>query len=161
MAAITPCLWFEGDVADEAATFYASVIPKSSVDEVVRSPVDTPSGSAGNVLLVRVTINGTPFIALNGRSGHPFTMAISFQIHCADQAECDRLWEDLIAGGGEHSQCGWLTDRFGVAWQVIPQGMEEFLSGPDERGSARAFEAMMGMTRLDLDRIRRAYEGLD
>ncbi len=158
MAKITPSLWFDGQ-AEEAAVFYASVFPDSRVDMVSRSPGDNPSTKAGEVLLVSFTLAGQPFTGINGGPQFPFTEAISFVIDCADQAEVDRYWEALVEGGGEHSQCGWLKDRFGVSWQVVPREMGDYLGGPDPAGAARAMEAMLRMTRLDVAALREAYGG--
>jgi predicted 3-demethylubiquinone-9 3-methyltransferase (glyoxalase superfamily) len=156
---ITPCLWFDGS-AEEAAAFYASVFADSEVVNVTRSPADNPSTRAGDVLMVWFTISGQPFMGLNGGPQFPFSEAISFQIDCADQAESDRYWDALVEGGGEHGQCGWLKDRFGVSWQVVPRQMGDYLAGPDPEGCRRAMEAMLGMQRLDLEALRRAYEGV-
>jgi predicted 3-demethylubiquinone-9 3-methyltransferase (glyoxalase superfamily) len=158
MAKITPNLWFDGQ-AEEAALFYTSLFPDSRVDMVSRSPGDNPSTKAGEVLLVSFTLAGQPFTGINGGPQFPFTEAVSFQIDCADQAEADRYWEALIEDGGEHGQCGWLKDRFGVSWQVVPREMGDYLGGPDPAGAARAMEAMLRMTRLDVAALREAYEG--
>jgi predicted 3-demethylubiquinone-9 3-methyltransferase (glyoxalase superfamily) len=158
MPMITPCLWFDGR-AEEAATFYTTVFADSEITSVTRAPGDNPSTSAGAVLLVSFTISGQAFTGLNGGPQFPFTEAISFVIDCADQAETDRYWEALLAGGGEPSQCGWLKDRFGVSWQVVPRQLGDYVGGPDPDGSARAMAAMLQMQKLDLDGLRRAYEG--
>jgi predicted 3-demethylubiquinone-9 3-methyltransferase (glyoxalase superfamily) len=158
MARITPNLWFDGQ-AEEAARFYASLFPDSHVDSVSRSPADNPSTKAGEVLLVSFTLAGQPFTGINGGPQFPFTEAISFAIDCEDQAEVDRLWDALVEGGGEHGQCGWLKDRFGVSWQVVPREMGAYLGGPDPAGAARAMEAMLAMQKLDVAKIREAYEG--
>jgi predicted 3-demethylubiquinone-9 3-methyltransferase (glyoxalase superfamily) len=155
---IIPCLWFDGR-AEEAAAFYASVFPDSEVVRVTRSPADNPSTKAGEVLLVSFTISGQPFTALNGGPQFPFSEAVSFEIDCADQAEVDRYWEVLVEGGGEHGPCGWLKDRFGLSWQVVPRRMSDYLEGPDADGNRRAMEAMLAMGKLDIDGLRRAYEG--
>jgi predicted 3-demethylubiquinone-9 3-methyltransferase (glyoxalase superfamily) len=156
---ITPCLWFNG-TAEEAATFYASLFPDSAITAVHRAAADNPSTAAGAVLTVEFTIGGQPFLGLNGGPDFTFSEAVSFSIDCADQAEVDRYWDALIEGGGEHSVCGWLKDRFGLSWQVVPKQLGEFLSGPDRDGAARAMEAMMQMTKLDVARLREAYEGV-
>jgi len=158
MPTITPCLWFDGQ-AEEAATFYASVFPEGRVVAVTRSPADNPSTRAGEVLMVSFTISGQPFTLLNGGPQFPFTEAISFAIDCADQAEVDHYWAALVEGGGEHGQCGWLKDRFGVSWQVVPRQMGDYLAGPDAEGNRRAMEAMLRMQRLDIEALRQAYEG--
>ena len=157
MSKITPCLWFDGQ-AEEAAAFYTSLFPDSRVDNVSRSPADNPSTSAGEVLLVFFTLSGQQFIGVNGGPQFPFTEAVSFQIDCEDQAEVDRYWDALVEGGGEHSMCGWLKDRFGLSWQVVPREMGELLGGPDPEGAARAMQAMLQMQKLDVAKLREAYE---
>jgi predicted 3-demethylubiquinone-9 3-methyltransferase (glyoxalase superfamily) len=159
MSKIAPCLWFDGK-AEEAARFYTSLFPDSRIDSINRSPADNPSTPAGAVLTVDFTLAGQKFIGLNGGPEFPFTEAISFTIDCEDQAEVDRYWEKLIDGGGESSQCGWLRDRFGVSWQVIPRALPEFLGGDDRDGAARAMEAMLQMTKIDVAKLRDAYEGV-
>lgn len=156
-ARLTPCLWYDGR-AEEAANLYVSIFPDSRIDEIVRSPSDNPSVSEGEVLLVRLSLFGQPFIALNGGPQFSFTEAISFQIDCADQEETDRYWEQLVVGGGRHDQCGWLKDRFGVSWQVIPREMHRYIGGPDPDGARRAMQAMLAMTKLDVAAMRAAYE---
>jgi predicted 3-demethylubiquinone-9 3-methyltransferase (glyoxalase superfamily) len=125
----------------------------------MRSPADNPSTGAGEVLLVTFTIAGQPFTALNGGPRFAFTEAVSFEVDCADQAEVDHYWEALVQGGGEHAPCGWLKDRFGVSWQVVPRQLGDYLSGPDAAGNRRAMEALLAMSKLDIETIRRAYEG--
>ena len=158
MSQITPCLWFDHD-AEEAAEFYVSLFPDSRIDSVSRAPGDNPSTKAGDVLFVSFTLSGRPFIALNGGPQFPLTEAVSFQIDCEDQAEVDRYWESLAEGGGEHGQCGWLKDRFGLSWQIVPREMGAYLGGPDPAGAARAMEAMLRMQKLDVAKLREAYEG--
>ena len=126
---------------------------------VSRAPADNPSTAEGAVLLVQFTLDGRPFTALNGGPRFPFTEAVSLQVDCADQAEVDRYWEALVEGGGEHSMCGWLKDRFGVSWQVVPREMGEILGGPDPAGAARAMAAMLQMQKLDVAALRAAYHG--
>jgi predicted 3-demethylubiquinone-9 3-methyltransferase (glyoxalase superfamily) len=156
---ITPCLWFNG-TAEEAAQFYLSLFPDSRIDKIHRSAADNPSGSAGDVLTVDFSLAGQPFIGLNGGPEFQFNEAVSFSIDCADQAEVDRYWDALVQGGGEHSVCGWLKDRFGVSWQVIPRQLQEMLDGPDREGAARAMKAMLEMTKIDIQKLREAYEGV-
>jgi predicted 3-demethylubiquinone-9 3-methyltransferase (glyoxalase superfamily) len=158
MPTITPNLWFDGR-AEEAAAFYASILPDSRIDEISRSPADNPSTKAGEVLLVTFTLAGQRFVGINGGPQFPFTEAVSFQIDCEDQAEVDRYWEALVEGGGEHGQCGWLKDRFGLSWQVVPREMAAYLGGQDAAGAARAMEAMLRMQKLDVAKLREAYEG--
>jgi predicted 3-demethylubiquinone-9 3-methyltransferase (glyoxalase superfamily) len=159
MSKISPCLWFDGQ-AEEAARFYTSILPDSRIEKVQRAPADTPSGPAGSVLTVEFTLAGQQFIGLNGGPDFAFNEAISFNIDCADQAEVDRLWDALVEGGGEHSVCGWLKDRYGVSWQVIPRQLPELLGGPDAEGAARAMKAMLEMTKIDVAKLREAYEGV-
>jgi predicted 3-demethylubiquinone-9 3-methyltransferase (glyoxalase superfamily) len=159
MDKITTCLWFDGK-AEEAAEFYTSIIPDSRIDKVNLSPADNPSTPAGAVLTVDFTLGGRSFIALNGGPEFSFTEAVSLSIDCEDQAEVDRYWDALVAGGGSHSVCGWLKDRFGLSWQVVPKQLPAFLAGPDRDGAARAMEAMLQMTKLDVEKLREAYEGV-
>jgi len=158
MSKITPCLWFDGN-AEEAANFYVSLLPGSHVETVMRSPADNPSTPAGAVLVVDFTLAGQRFTALNGGPDFAFTEAVSFVIDCEDQAEVDRLWDALIAGGGSPSQCGWLKDRYGLSWQIIPRQLGEILGSPDAEGSRRAMEAMLKMTKIDVAELRRAFAG--
>ena len=159
MSKIAPCLWFDGN-AEEAATLYTSLFPDSRIDKVNRAPADNPSTPAGAVLTVDFTLGDSKFIALNGGPEFRFSEAISFSIECEDQAEVDRYWDGLIEGGGEPSECGWLKDRFGVSWQVIPRQLDAFLSGSDPEGAKRAMEAMLQMSKLDVAKLREAYEGV-
>ena len=158
MPKITPNLWFDGR-AEEAAAFYTSIFPDSRIDAISRSPSDNPSTKAGDVLLVAFTVAGQPFVGINGGPQFPFTEAVSFQVDCADQAEVDGYWDALVAGGGEPGRCGWLKDRFGLSWQVVPREMGAYLGGPDAAGAARAMEAMLRMEKLDVAKLREAYKG--
>ena len=160
MAKITPCLWFDGQ-AEEAAQFYETLLPDSHVDNVWRSPADTPSGPAGMVLLVDFTLAGQQFQGLNGGPDFKFNEAISFVIECEDQAEVDRLWEALTAGGGEPSMCGWLKDRFGVSWQIVPRRLNELMSDPDPDRARRATEAMLKMRKIEVAEIERAADAVE
>ena len=134
MPSLTPNLWFDGN-AEEAANFYASVFPDGRVVNVNRAPADTPSGPKGYVVTVDWTILGQPFTGINGGPDFTFNESISFAIDCADQAEVDRYWDALTADGGEPGPCGWLKDRFGLSWQVVPKRLGELLSGPDAGGA--------------------------
>jgi len=158
MSKITPCLWFDGN-AEEAATFYVSLLPGSRVDNVRRSPADNPSTPAGAVLLVDFTLAGRSFTGVNGGPQFPFTEAISFVLDCEDQAEVDRLWTALTEGGGSPGQCGWLKDRYGLSWQIVPRQLGELLSDPDRERSGRAMEAMLRMTKFDIAALRQAFDG--
>ena len=157
MSRVTPCLWFNG-TAEEAARFYAGLIPDSRVDRVNASPVDTPSGPANSVLTVEFTLRGQPFLGLNGGPHFKFNEAVSFVLDCADQAEVDRYWANL-GEGGQHSRCGWLKDRYGLSWQIVPREALDMFRDPDGARAAGAMTAMMHMAKLDLAEIRCAFEG--
>jgi predicted 3-demethylubiquinone-9 3-methyltransferase (glyoxalase superfamily) len=156
MAGITPCFWFDGQ-AEEAASLYASIFPDSHVDRINEAASDTPSGAKGTVLTVEFTLRGQPFVGLNGGPDFKFNEAISFVVDCADQAEVDRYWDALAAGGGEHGPCGWLKDRFGVSWQIVPRRLNELIQGSDPAGAQRAMEAMLSMSKIDVAELERAY----
>ena len=158
MSKISPCLWFDGE-AEEAAKFYVSLLPDSRIEKVQRNSVDSRAGKAGSVLVVEFTLAGQRFMALNGGKAFDFTHAISFKIDCADQAEVDRLWDALAANGGSVERCGWLKDRFGVSWQIVPTALVQYLGGPDRAGAQRAMQAMMQMIKLDIAGLKSAYEG--
>ena len=157
MKKVVPCLWFNGD-AEAAAEFYVSLLPDSRIDRVLTSPADTPSGPAGMVLTVEFTLAGAPYMGLNGGPQFPFTEAVSFQIYCEDQAEVDRLWAALADGGTEVA-CGWIKDRWGLSWQIVPTRLIEFLNDTDRKRAQRAQEAMMKMVKIDLAEIERAANG--
>ena len=129
MQKVTPCLWFDGQ-AEQAARYYVSLLPDSRIDRVVRSPADTPSGPAGMVLAVEFTLAGNKFSGLNGGPQFPFTEAVSFTIACDNQAEVDRLWAAL-AHDGVSGHCGWLKDRWGLSWQIVPTRLYELLTDAD------------------------------
>jgi predicted 3-demethylubiquinone-9 3-methyltransferase (glyoxalase superfamily) len=158
MPKLTPNLWFDTN-AEEAATFYVSLFPNSRITSVNRSPADFPSGKAGDVVTVDWELDGKPFTGINGGTDFQFNESISFLIDCADQAEVDRYWDALTADGGEASMCGWLKDRFGVSWQVVPRQLGELIGGSDPAGARRAMETMLGQQKIDVDEIERAYRG--
>ena len=157
MSKISPCLWFATE-AEEAATFYVSLIPDSRIKHVQRSPMDNPSGKAGSVLVVNFELAGQTYMALNGNKPNSFTQAVSFKVDCDDQAEVDRLW-DALCEGGTPVQCGWLTDRFGVSWQIVPKAMMRLLGDPDPARAKRAMAAMMTMVKLDVAALEKAAAG--
>lgn len=152
------CLWFNGR-AREAANFYTSIFPDSSMEDNWLSPTDTPHYEQGEEIVVNFKIFGRPFIGLNGGPQFPHSEAVSFQIPCRNQEEIDKFWAALTADGGEESQCGWLKDKFGVSWQVSSPEMNDYLAGPDAEGAKRATEAMLEMTKIDLATMRNAYFG--
>jgi predicted 3-demethylubiquinone-9 3-methyltransferase (glyoxalase superfamily) len=154
MTSITPCLWFDG-TAEEAARFYTSLLPDSHVDAVHRAPGDYPAGKAGGVLMVEFTLMGQPFSGLNGGPQFKFNEAISFQIPVESQAEVDRLTNALSAVP-EAEQCGWLKDRYGVSWQIVPRQLMRLIGGADQARAKRAFVAMMDMKRIDIAALERA-----
>ena len=158
MSAITPCLWFDGQ-AEEAARLWTSIFPDSRIDRVNQSASDTPSGPKGTVLTVEFTLRGQPFVALNGGPDFHFNEAISFVIDCKDQAEVDHYWDALTAGGGEPGPCGWLKDRFGVSWQVVPRRLNELIQSADAAAAERAMQAMLSMSKIDVAELERASAG--
>ena len=149
------CLWFDGN-AEEAAEFYCALLPDSHVDRVWRSPADTPSGPAGMVLTVDFTLLGARVQGLNGGADFTFSEAISFVVECDDQAEVDRLWGALTANGGEPGPCGWLKDRFGLSWQIVPRELNDLVNDPDPARARRAMEAMLEMGKIEIEQIRLA-----
>ncbi|TDC83704.1 VOC family protein [Actinomadura sp. 7K507] len=154
---LTTCLWFDGR-AEEAANHYVSIFKDSRLGGVMRTTA-AHDGAAGAVLTVEFEINGQKFLGLNGGPRFTFNESVSFMIHCADQDEVDHYWYRLLEGGGEESQCGWLKDKFGVSWQVIPAGMYELVGDPDPEKAERATRAMFSMRKLDIAELRRAHAG--
>jgi predicted 3-demethylubiquinone-9 3-methyltransferase (glyoxalase superfamily) len=154
---ITPCLWFDGN-AVEAARFYASLLPDSRVDAVHAAPGDYPSGKAGGVLTVEFTLMGRAFVGLNGGPHFRFNEAVSFQIPVDTQGEVDRL-SGALSAVPEAEQCGWVRDRFGLSWQIIPRQLLRMLADPDPPRAKRVFEAMMTMKRINIAALEAAYRG--
>ncbi|MFD0748941.1 VOC family protein [Mucilaginibacter calamicampi] len=150
MQKITPFLWFDNN-AEEAMNFYVSVFKDASISNVHKM--------GDKVLTASFTINGQEFMVLNGGPLFKFNESVSFFVNCANQAEVDYLWEKLTADGGQESQCGWLKDKFGLSWQIVPQMLGSTLWGPDKEGSQRAMQAMMQMGKLDVARLQAAYNG--
>lgn len=151
---VRTCLWFDHE-AEEAANFYVSLFPSSRILDVARYGEAGP-GKPGSVLMVTFQLAGVEYLALNGGPVFKFTEAISISVDCADQAEVDRLWEQL-GEGGSYSRCGWLKDRYGLSWQIAPSRIVELINGPDKAGAKRAMEAMMTMGKLDIAAIEAAY----
>jgi len=154
----TICLWYNG-TALEAAQFYAQTFPDSSVGTVYRAPGDYPAGQQGNVLTVQFTVMGIPCLGLNGGPAFPQTEAFSFQVATDDQAETDRLWDAILAHGGQASACGWCKDKWGLSWQITPRALTDAIADPDPAAAKRAFDAMMTMTRIDIAAIEAARRG--
>lgn len=158
MAENTVCLWFDG-AAEAAARFYAATFPRSAVGAILRAPGDYPNGKRGEVLTVEFTVLGVRCVGLNGGPQFTHTEAFSFQVVTDDQAETDRYWNALLAYGGTESQCGWCKDRWGLSWQITPRALLEALRDPDPHAARRAFEAMMGMTKIDIAALEAARRG--
>ena len=156
MSKISPFLWFDAQ-AEEAANFYVSVVPNSKITQVVRSTGAT--GEAGSVLTVEFELDGQKVTALNGGPTFRPTEAFSFLVECDTQAEVDRYWDALQAGGGSPSQCGWLKDRYGVSWQITPKALLRLIASSDRDAARRATEAMLQMSKLDIATIEAAAAG--
>ena len=157
MRPIRNSLWFDGN-AHEAATFYCSVFPDAAITDVQRYTEAGP-GEPGTVVTVAWRIGSIGFVGINGGPMYTFTPAISFVAECEDQAEVDRLWSALIAGGGSPGQCGWLKDRFGLSWQIVPRQLGEMMSDPDRERAGWAMAALLRMSKIEVDDLRRAFEG--
>lgn len=149
---ITPFLWFDGN-AEQAVEHYTSLFPGSRVTQVSRR------GKDGGVFCIGFELAGRPFLAMNGGPHYKFTPAVSLLISCDSQEEVDRFWNGFLAGGGKEVQCGWLEDKFGLSWQVIPRRLGDMMSDPDPAKAGRVGEAMMKMKKLDVAALERAYEG--
>ena len=153
---IAPYFWFI-EKAEEAARFYVSIFPNSSIDRVTTSPAATPSGPPGSVTMVDFTLNGRQFGAMSAGPMDPFNHAVSFMVNCETQAEVDKYWKALLEGGKEE-QCGWLKDRYGVLWQITPTVLRDMIADPDRERAKRVMEAMMKMVKLDIAALQRAYD---
>ncbi len=152
------CLWYDG-TAEQAAEFYVSLFPGSKIDYAARSDDDWPGGKAGDVILVGFTLAGQPYQAMNGGPGQPFNFSASISVSCRDQAEVDRYWEALTADGGEPIQCGWLKDRYGLYWQIVPEVFFGMMLDDDKDKRQRAMHAMMQMVKFDIAALEAAYDG--
>jgi predicted 3-demethylubiquinone-9 3-methyltransferase (glyoxalase superfamily) len=157
MTTITPFLWYSQQ-AEEAAAFYASILPDSRIVRVTTLPAESPSGPAGSVRIVDFILCGRPFTAMSAGPLDPFNHAVSFVVSCREQAELDRYWNALL-DGGQAQRCGWLRDRFGLYWQIVPAALAEMMSDPDRSRAARAAQAMMGMVKIDIAALRAAFDG--
>src|SRR6476659_6662187 len=157
MPAITPSLWFD-NVLEEAIEFYAAVFPNSSVETIDRY-TDAGPGTPGEVVSAVFTLNGQRFVGINGGPQFPFTEAVSFMVSCRDQAEVDYYWDRLLDGGVE-SQCGWLKDRFGLSWQIVPDRLSELTGDPDPARATAASQAMLGMRKIVIAELEAAVAGL-
>jgi predicted 3-demethylubiquinone-9 3-methyltransferase (glyoxalase superfamily) len=159
MNKVYTCLWYDNGQAEEAAQLYTSLIPDSHIDNVSRAPAETPSGPANMVLTVEFTLAGVPYQGLNGGPDFKLSEAASIAVLCDDQAETDRLWDALIANGGEPSVCGWLKDRFGLSWQIIPRRLPQLLADPDPDRARRTMEAMLKMGKIEIAQLEAAANG--
>ncbi|MBI2393624.1 MAG: VOC family protein [Deltaproteobacteria bacterium] len=157
MSKVIPHLWFEKS-AEEAAKLYVSLLPDSHIDSVTTMPSESPSGPPGSVKIVELTLAGQQFVAMDAGPFEPFNHAISFVIDCKDQAEVDRLW-DALSQGGKVEQCGWVKDRFGLSWQIVPSVLGEMMKDPDRARAKRVTDAMLKMAKLDIAELQRAYAG--
>lgn len=155
---ISPHLWYT-DKADEAAAFYASIFPDSRVDSVTTIPAETPSGPAGTVKVVEFTLCGQSFLAISAGPHDAFNDAISLHVTCEDQAELDRYWYALLEGGGKAVACGWLTDRYGLRWQISPRRLGELMKDKDRARAGRVAQAMLKMVKFDIAELERAAKG--
>jgi predicted 3-demethylubiquinone-9 3-methyltransferase (glyoxalase superfamily) len=154
---IVPNLWFDTE-AEQAAQFYVSVFPNSRICSTARYPEGAP-GPAGSVMTVEFELDGQRFVGINGGPQFTFSEAVSFQVECKDQAELDHYWDTLSEGGSE-GPCGWLKDRYGLSWQIVPEGMDAVFSDADPARAQRAMQAMLQMSRLDVEALRRAADGV-
>lgn len=158
MSQVRTCLWFGKDL-EAAVRFYVSLVPNSAIDHILRSPGPWPGGGSGDVILVSFTLGGQGFQALNGGTPADYGTAASISVECATQAEVDRLWAALTTDGGQEIMCGWLRDKWGVPWQIVPDILPKLLTDPDPSVAARVFTAMQAMVKLDAAAIERAAAG--
>jgi predicted 3-demethylubiquinone-9 3-methyltransferase (glyoxalase superfamily) len=157
MQKITPFLWYSTQ-AEEAAAFYTSIFPNSRVTRVVTLPSESPSGPPGSVKVVDFVLFGQPFVAMTAGPLDPFNHAVSFVVNCENQTEIDRYWNALLDGGSAE-QCGWLKDRFGLSWQIVPTVLGDMMANPDRVKAKRAADAMLKMVKLDIAALQAAYAG--
>jgi predicted 3-demethylubiquinone-9 3-methyltransferase (glyoxalase superfamily) len=155
IAKIVPHLWYAKE-AEEAARFYTSIFPNSRIERLTEMPTDTPSGPAGSVKVVEFTIAGQPFMAITAGPLDPFNHAVSFCVMCDDQAEIDKYWKAFMDGGSEE-QCGWLKDRYGLSWQIVPNALGDMMADPDRERAKRVADAMLKMVKIDLAGLKAAY----
>jgi predicted 3-demethylubiquinone-9 3-methyltransferase (glyoxalase superfamily) len=155
---IVPHLWYVKE-AEEAARFYAVVFPDSRVDRVTSLPAESPSGPAGSVSVVEFTLCGQAFMAISAGPHHAFNDAVSFLVNCGSQAEIDRYWDALLQNGGKPQACGWIIDKYGLRWQIVPAALGAMITGPDKAGARRAAEEMLRQVKFDIAKLENAYHG--
>ena len=158
MSKVSPFLWFDKE-AEQAARFYVSLLPDSRIDRVATLAADTPSGPEGSVQVVEFTLAGQPWAAMNAGPLDPFNHAVSFLIPCRDQAEIDRLWNAILKNGGQEQQCGWIRDRWGLCWQIVPDNYADMMASPDRAAARRYAQAMMTMVKFDKAALEKAFAG--
>ena len=157
-AKLVPHLWYAKE-AEEAARFYASIFPDSHVDRVTTLSADTPSGPAGSVSVVEFTLMGQAMMAISAGPHHAFNDAVSFLVNCSSQAELDRYWDAILKNGGKPQACGWIIDKYGLRWQIVPEVLGEMIADPDKAKARRATEAMMKQVKFDIAELEAAYNG--
>lgn len=155
---IVPHLWYTKE-AEEAARFYATVFPESRVDRVTSLPVESPSGPAGSVDVVEFTLFGQAFMSISAGPHHPFNDAVSFMVNCASQAEIDRYWNALLENGGKPQACGWIIDKYGVRWQIVPTVMGDMMADADKSKAKRVAEEMLKQVKFDIAKLEAAFKG--
>jgi predicted 3-demethylubiquinone-9 3-methyltransferase (glyoxalase superfamily) len=155
---IVPHLWYTNE-AEEAARFYARIFPASRVDRVSSLPADSPIGPAGSVVIVEFRLFGQPFMAMSAGPNEPFNEAISFRVNCRTQAEIDRYWSALLKNGGRAQACGWIVDRYGVRWQIVPTSLGEMMLDRDRTKAARVAAEMLGQVKFDIAKLKAAFAG--
>jgi predicted 3-demethylubiquinone-9 3-methyltransferase (glyoxalase superfamily) len=155
---IVPHLWYAKE-AEEAARFYATVFPDSRVDRVTKLPAESPSGPAGSVAVVEFTLFGQAFMAMSAGPHHEFNDAVSFMVNCSSQAEIDRYWNALLENGGKPQACGWIIDKYGVRWQIVPTVLGEMITDPDKTKAKRVAEEMLKQVKFDIAALRKAHTG--
>jgi predicted 3-demethylubiquinone-9 3-methyltransferase (glyoxalase superfamily) len=159
MSRVSTHLWYDSQ-AEEAATFYTELLPNSNIDSVARYPMEVEGKPAGSVMQVNLTIDGQRYIFLNGGPQFPFDSQVSIFVLCEDQAEVDKYWNAFLAAGGSEVQCGWLTDQFGLSWQIIPKQLEELMGDSDPEKAQRVTAAMLKMKKIDVARLQQAYDAV-
>lgn len=158
LSKIMPSFWYAKE-AEEAAELYVSLFPNSRINRVTRMPSESPAGPPESVVVVEFTLDGQSFSAMSAGPLDPFNHAVSFTINCADQAEVDHYWDGFLAAGGSPEQYGWLRDRFGLCWQIVPSAMAEMMASPDREAAKRATDAMLKMVKLDVAQLQAAFDG--